>query len=95
MEQHTRNQAYQLFLSLLQDPLRLPYEHRNLLNKPFDHFRRTPLRNLQSWLDRVALAIEIQSNRSRVGVSDICDWLATFSKPESKMYFTTYDFLYD
>ena len=44
-------------------------------------------RNLQSWINRVNLALDLQSEKMKVGVSDIRDWLNT-AKPEvGKMYF--------
>ena len=95
MEQHTRTQAYQLFLNLASDPYKLPFDNRNLLSKPRSFFRTSNLRNLQFWLDRITLALEIQNNRVQAGVSDIRDWLRSARVPESKMYFPDDDFLYD
>ena len=95
MEQHTRTQAYQLFLNLASDPYKLPFDNRNLLSKPRSFFRTSNLRNLQSWLDRNTLALEIQNNRVQAGVSDIRGWLRSARVPESKMYFPDDDFLHD
>ena len=65
------------------------------MSKPRSFFHTSNLPNLQSWLDRITLALEIQNNRVQAGVSDIRDWLRSFRVPESKMYFPDNDFLYD
>jgi len=95
MERHTRQQAKQLYLCLLRDPLKLPYDNRNLLNKPISYFSSTPLRNLQSWINRINLALDLQSEKTQVGARDIRDWLSTKKSEESKMYFLNDDFSYD
>jgi len=95
MERHTRQQAKQLYLCLLKDPFKLPYENRKLLDKKIGFFNTTTLRNLQSWINRINLALNIQSEKSRVGVSDIRDWLKTAKPEESRMYFLNDDFSYD
>ena len=95
MEQHTRKQAKKLFLCLLRDPFKLPCDNRNLLRKPMIFFRTTKMRNLQWWINRINLALDLQSDKMKVGVSDIRDWLNT-AKPEvGKMYFLDDDYEYD
>ena len=95
MEQHTRLQARKLFQCLQRDPFKLPYENRNLLNKNHNFFSTTKIRNIQSWINRINLALDIQSEKARVGVSDIRDWLRTAKKEEGKMYFLDDEYEYD
>lgn len=79
--------ARKLFQCLQRDPFKLPYENRSLLNKSLNFFSTTKIRNIQSWINRINLALDIQSEKARVGVSDIRDWLRTAKKEEGKMYF--------
>ena len=95
MEQHTRLQARKLFQCLQRDPFKLPYENRNLLNKNHNFFSTTKIRNIQSWINRINLALDIQSEKTKVGVSDIRDWLRTAKKEEGKMYFLDDEYEYD
>ena len=95
MEKHTRTQAKRLYYCLLTDPLQLPFENRNLLRKPASFFNTAKLRNIRSWVNRINLALDIQSEKSKVGMSDIRDWLCLAKKPRGRMYFLDDDFEYD
>ena len=96
MEQHTRIQAKCLFRCLQRDPLQLPYDNRNLLKKSISFFSTANLRSIQLWVNRINLALDIQSTKAKVGMSDIRDWLCFFSKQQrGRMYFLDDDFEYD
>lgn len=77
MEKHTRHQARKLLQYLQRDPHnKLPYEKRSLLHKPLSFFSTTTLQNIQSWVYRANLVLDMQSEKMKVGVSDIQDWLS-------------------
>ena len=58
-------------------------------------FSITKMRNLQSWINRMNLALDLQSEKMKVGVSDIRDWLNTAKLEVGKMYFLDDDYEYD
>ena len=95
MERHTRTQAKRLFQCLQRNPLQLPYKNPNLLRKPLSFFTTSNLRNIQSWINRINLVLDIQSEKMKVGVSDIRDWLGKTKQESSRTHFLDDDFEYD
>ena len=56
-EQHIRNEAYHLMVSLQRDPSVLPASLRHLTKTSRHYFFKTRLRNINAWTDRVQTAI--------------------------------------
>ena len=89
------HQAKRLFRCLQRDPLQLPYDNRNLLKKSISFFSTANLRSIQLWVNRINLALDIQSTKAKVGMSDIRDWLSLAKQQRGRMYFLDDDFEYD
>ena len=61
----------------------------------FLFFSTATQRNIQSWINRINLALDIQSEKSKVGMSDIRDWLSLAKQQRGSMYFLDDEFEYD
>ena len=65
----------ELLLDLKRDPYRLPYDWRDLVVRTPAEILESPLAKIRSWITRVHLALEEQSSRVKLGISDIRRWL--------------------
>jgi len=70
-----KKKAVELLLDLKRDPYRLPYDWRDLVNRTLAEILDSPLSKIRSWITRVHLALEDQSSRVKLGISDIRRWL--------------------
>ena len=70
-----REQAVNLLLRLRQDPHKVIFQFRNKLNRTRHYLRTTHARNVRSWLNRIMLAVEMETNRRKRGVNDIRWWI--------------------
>ena len=70
-----RNQAVALLHQLKCDLHRLPYTFRDLTSRKKSQLLSQPLSSVLNWVNRVSVALDRQSENSKLGVSDIRYWL--------------------
>ena len=88
-----RQQAVELLYQLRRNPYRLHYGSRDLLTRKKSQLLTSSLSSVLNWIDRVSVAIDRQTQNSKLGVSDIRYWLngkTPYGKPLAQFGDTKY-----
>ena len=86
-----RNQAIEILNEYRQTPQKIAFEQRELLNRTVSYLKKTHLRNVRSWLNRINIAIETEANRVKNGRTDIRRWLEKQKCQDSEICELTVD----
>lgn len=75
-----KEKAVELLITLRRDPYLLPYNARDLAHRKKSDIMEATLTNVRNWIARVNVALEDQTRRLKIGVTDIRDWLSRKSE---------------
>ena len=92
-EQHIREEAYRLMISLRRDPSKPLAPMRHLTKRPHRYFFKTDLHNINAWSNRVQAAIKTKTQIGTTGARDIRRWCSIQTKytPDFKKDNPDYD----
>lgn len=92
-ENHIREEAYKTLLALRAYPSKLPASLRHLTKRTRWYFRKTNIRNLNAWSNRVKVAISTKTRIDNTGSKKLRKWYKTSQRyvPDFKKDNPDYD----